>query len=120
MRITTQILLFFIFMNAGATLIQDLGADEALGTDPQVNAPNDLKEAQNEANTTETQGGGLSTLYGLTIVLGQLWGAFTGALMPATGMLLDVGVPKPIVTFLRSGMAIVGAIEIGDFLRGVR
>lgn len=119
MRVTTTVVIFFILLNAFVGVIGQAGLDDSWGTQPQTGEPDALTQAQQESDRVQPSGGGLSTLFGLIVSLGSSLGTIFGAALPAVSMFADLGVPTWFLGYATAPLAIIAAVEIADFLRGI-
>jgi len=117
MKLSIQIVLFLVFFNAGAGMIQATAVSDDLGISPETGEPDELQEAQDQADKFSAGGGLGDTLFGLISALGTALNTIVNAIFPGAAMLKNVGIPDPIVNFLFSGMTLYVAFDMMDFLR---
>jgi len=119
MRITTTVVVFFIAFNAFAGIITASGLSDTWDTQPSAGEADALTEAQQEANDVSASGGGLSTLFGLIVSVGGSIGTIFSAALPGVDMLADSGVPLWFLGYATAPLALISAIELADWLRGI-
>lgn len=116
-KISMWIVLFLLFFNGGAVMLQASGAADYLGVTPATGGGERLDDVSDELNSYETGNGGGSTLFGLYNTLSQPLEAAFNAIFPGAQMLKNVGVPGYLVTFLFTGLAVVPGYDLLVFLR---
>lgn len=117
MRISTQLVLFFIFFNAGAGMLVSTGVAADLGIDAQTNAPDQLDQASNAAENARPGQAG-ATLFGLYTRLSNVVQTIYNTLFPGMAMLKRTPVPGFFIDFVSSGLSIIAFVNVASFLRG--
>jgi len=117
MRISTQLVLFFIFFNAGAGMLVGSGVAADLGIDAQTNAPDELDQASTAAENAQPGQAG-ATLFGLYARLANITQTIFNSLFPGMAMLKRTPIPGFFIDFVSSGLSIIAFVNIASFLRG--
>ncbi len=117
-RASTVVVVFLIFLNATAVLLESMGFTAALGIETSVQVSESLQNAIDAASNVSIQGGFLETLYGIYNAVGATFRTISEAMLAGPSMLNDVGVPTPITTFLWTGSAIIIGIDLIHILSG--
>jgi hypothetical protein len=118
MRISTLIVLFFVFMNAGAFMLQSTGVAAHMGVNAETGDPSEIQQAQDAAeniNTGNNVGGTLFAMY--NSLVGVVESIFA-AMFPGAQMLSNLGVPDWFTAYLFSGATIITGVDVIGFLRG--
>lgn len=116
-KISMWIVVFLLFFNAGAVLMNASGTSDYLGVSPQTCTPDSLANADNTAQDFSTGGGGGSTLFGFYNQIAGMLETLFNSIFPGAAMLKCAGLPNYIVTFLFSGLAVIPGIDLAIFLR---
>lgn len=116
MRITVQILLVFVFMNAFAGMLQTTGVADDLNVNPQPGGDEKLDQINNETENFESGGGGGETLFGLYNTLAGVLDAIVDTL-PALAMMKNAGAPDFIVNYGFAGYSIITGLDIAGYIR---
>lgn len=115
MRASVKIVVMLMFLNAGAELLRAAGIAQAMGiNDPGAAA--EMNDATSSARDITASGGGLDTLYQLYITATQGVSAIFEFVWSGPSMLINIGVPEPIVVFLFAPLAVVVGIDIVYYL----
>jgi hypothetical protein len=118
MRISTIIVLFVVFTNAGALMLQTTGAADVMGINAETGADDEVQEAQNAAKAVDTGNAAGGTLFAMYNSLLNTVEAIFTAISPAAQIMSNIGVPTWFTSYLFSGMTIVTAVDIISWLRG--
>lgn len=118
MRISTIIVLFVVFTNAGAFMMQTTGATDVLGINTETGADAEVQEAKNAADSVDTGNANGGTLFAMYNSLLNTVEAIFTAISPAAQILTNIGVPTWFTAYLFSGMTIVTAVDVISWLRG--
>lgn len=118
-KLSFWIVLFLVFFNGGAVLMENSGADDYLGISPSTGNPDAIDSATGNVSNFDTGEGSGDSLFGLTnTVTNPLQGLFN-LIFPGGEMLINAGVPAYLVTFFLSGLAIIPGYDLINFLRGI-
>lgn len=116
MRISVQLLLFFVFMNAfaGALTATPIAGD--LGINPDPGGDEKLEQADAEAEEFASSNSGGDTLFGL---YNALAGVLEGLIntLPAIGMMKNAGAPAWLVNYGFAGYSIIIGLDVAGYLR---
>lgn len=116
-KISIWIVLFLLFFNGGAVMLEESAAADYLGVNPAVGDNEQLDKAKQEAQKYGTGTGGGQTLFGLWNSLSNVLQTVVDSIFPAATMMRNVGVPNYIVTYFFTGISIVPGIDVIMFLR---
>jgi len=118
MRISTLIVLFFVFMNAGAGMLQATGVAAHMGINAETGNPDEIQQAQDAASEIDTGGSVGGTLFAMyNALVGTVEQIFV-AVLPGARMLSNLGAPGWFTAYLFSGATIVTGVDVIGFLRG--
>lgn len=109
MKITTSVVLFYVWLTAGANLLVEIGFADALGIALQTTAGESFGEAV--AALGDIQAGGLSaeSLLGVFTVISNSVQAFLVALTMGPRFMLNLGIPSVFVVFIHAPIGLLGA-----------
>lgn len=107
MRITTSIVLFYVWFIASAGLMDSVGLTDAMGVAGTVSAGEQFGEAITELNNIS--GGGISaqSLVGIYTVVSSSIEGFLLALTAGPRLLANIGIPMPFVIFVHAPVALL-------------
>ncbi len=107
MRATTSIVLFWIWFDASAALLEATGVAKAMGVSTSLGAGDGLRTAVN--GLTQVQSGGVSaqSLVGLTTVATGAVEIFIDGLSAGPRILINIGLPPTIVLFLHAPVGLL-------------
>jgi len=116
MRLSVQLLLFLVFMNAfaGALTATPIGAD--LGVDPDPGGDEAIEDANNQSEEFQSSNGGGETLFGLYNALAGLLEGLLNTL-PAIAMLKNAGAPDFLVNYGFAGYSIILGLDVAGYIR---
>lgn len=113
-RIAIAIVLFNVFLSAGAGAMQAAGLDRTHGLDPSPGG--DTSDAQTAAEKADNPGGaGLGTLFGLRYFMGGLISSIVNSIPAAAAM--KTFLPGFFVDYLYAGQTIFVGVAIISFFR---
>ena len=118
MRITTSVVMAYIWFMAAAALLDTTGVTDAMGVSSQTSAGQTFGEAIEALNSIS--GGGISaeSLIGIyTIVTTSIEG-FLLALTAGPRILVNVGIPLSFVVFLHAPIALLAGRQLLYVLSG--
>lgn len=118
MRISTLIVLFFVFMNAGAGMLYTTGVAAQMGVNAETGDPSEIQGAQDAAEEIDTGSGAGGTLFAMYNSLIDTVESIFVAVLPGAQMLNNLGVPGWFTAYLFSGATIVTGVDIIGWLRG--
>lgn len=117
-KLSVYIVLFLLFFNGAAVLLNASGTADYLGVEPDTGDTNKLDAAREESKSFGVSRGIGDTLFGLWITLSTVIETIVGAVFPGANMLMNAGVPSYIVSYGMAGLAVVPGIDLVKFLRG--
>lgn len=118
-RISVWVALFLVFFNAGAIFIDQTGADDYLGIEPDTGDSSELDEAESTAKEYKTGTGQGSTLLGTYNRLASVLNGVVNAVQPGKEMIEANGAPASVTGFLWSGFGVIIGVDVALFLRGI-
>lgn len=116
MRISAQLLLFFIFMNAFAGVLGAQGIAADMGINPSPGGDDALDQIEDNATAFESTNSGGDTLFGLYNGLAAVLESLVN-LLPAIDMLKNAGAPTWLVNYGFAGYGTVIGMDIAGYLR---
>jgi len=112
MRKTTHILMFLLFLHAGATMFVASGAAADLNMDPSVGGGEQLDKSQSNAEEVSSSQGTDDTLFGsFASAAGTVVGLFKGVFALEL-MLLNLGLPGFLVTFIIAPLSVIVGLDV--------
>jgi hypothetical protein len=117
MRISVYIVLFFVFFNAGAVMLDETRTEEALGISAETGNPDELQQAQSSAQKVSASNSDTGTLFTFYTTLSSVFNSIVN-ILPAASMLVNVGTPQWFVNFVFAGAPIIVGIDILSVARG--
>lgn len=115
-KLSFWIVLFLLFFNGGAVLLEESGTLAYMGLDAPQRDYSDEKAAVQEFDV----GAGFApTLFGLYYTLSIPLEALFDIIFPAEDVLVAAGIPPYLAKFFFGGLAIIPGYDIVRFLRGV-
>lgn len=111
------IVLFLLFFNSGAALMDATGTADYLGVDPDTGDTSELKDANSQVQDYKTGTGQGATLFGAYSRLAGVFNIVINAINPGAEMLKAGGVPPPLVNFIFGGLSIIPPLELAFFIR---
>jgi len=118
MRVSVYIVLFLLFFNAGAVMLESTGIADTMGIQPAEGNSDELEDAKRAAESPDPGNGLGGTLFGLYNSLAGLLETIFDTIFPGAAMLKANGFPDFFITFLFSGASIVVALDIASYFRG--
>jgi len=112
MRRTIAIVVFFIFFNASAILIEVSGTAAAMGVEAPVGITTGLDEATGAVNGLAASNGVGDTLFGSFTAAARTIEVMAKGVFAGPIMLTSAGIPTPIVTFLFAPAGIIVAMDL--------
>lgn len=119
MKISIQIVLFLIFLNAGAVMLDEAGVNDALGIEPAVGGSERLENVQEDTQKFSTGTGLGETLFGMYTTLGRTVETVVELVTAGPTMLKNAGVPAFFVDYVFAGLLIIPVLDVVSFLRGL-
>jgi hypothetical protein len=117
MRISTQLVLFFVFFNAGAGMLGGTGVADDLGINAPTDTPEEFDQAQQTAENAPTGQGTGATLFGLYATLASGFNTLYATILPGMNMLKRTPIPGFIIDFFSTGIVFIGFVNLASFLR---
>ena len=107
MRRTWAIVVFLIFFDAGAVLLEVTGTTAAWGVESPTGTVDALTDAQQAMNGLQASGGLADTLFGSFAAAASAVEAVGRAVIAGPLLLSSAGIPEPFVAFLFAPAALV-------------
>lgn len=118
MRFSTRVVIFLLFLNAGAVAIGQAGVAADMGISPVVGGDDAINQANQSASDISAGGGFAGTLFGLfTSAAGTMIDVFAVAFAGPT-MLSNLGVPGWMVGFVFTPLYLLVGIDVIYVLTG--
>lgn len=122
MRLSIYLVLFMIFFNAGAGVIQLAGVTGTHGLDAVEQDVDELNAAQDAGEKSTSPGGSVGgTLIGLISSAGKTLSTIVNAVFPGADLLKSAtppGIVNNIIDYLFTGAAIVVGVDLLRYFRG--
>jgi len=107
MRATTSIVLFWIWFDASAALLEATGIAKAMGVSTSLGAGEGLQTAVNGLTAIQSGGVSAQSLVGLTAVATGAVETFVGGLSAGPRILVNIGLPLEFVVFLHAPVGLL-------------
>jgi hypothetical protein len=108
MKITTSIVLFYVWLAASANLLVEVGFAKTIGVSLETTAGGKFEQALTEFGNIQASGLASDSLIGVYIVIATSVQGFVAALTVAPRFLLNLGIPSVFVVFLHAPLALLG------------
>jgi len=118
MRISMKIAIVLVFLNSGAELMRTSGIAEAMGADPEPGAAAKMQAALDAARDIEPGGGFDDTLFQLFVAVANSFEAIFEFVLAGPSMLINIGIPEPLVFFLFAPAALLIGRDVAYLLTG--
>lgn len=118
MRISIYIVMFLVFFNAGAAMLETTGAAKTMGIDISEGNDERIEEAQNASRSPDPGNGVGGTLFGLYNSLAGLLETILNTIAPGAEMLKANGFPAFIINWSFAAMPIIIGLDIISYFRG--
>lgn len=109
MRITTSVVLFYIWLTAAANLLIETGFASAMGIALNTSAGDQLAEAVQALGDIEAGGLSAESLLGVYTVVTSAANGFLVGLTAAPRIMIGLGIPLVFVTFIHAPLGLLAA-----------
>ena len=109
MRITTSIVMFYIWLTAAANLIESTGMTDAFGVATSTSVGEELGDAVDALGQVSGGGVAAESLLGVFSVVTESISAFSAGLTAGPRVMSSLGVPMAIVVFVHAPVALLAA-----------
>lgn len=109
MKITTSVILFYVWLTSAANLVESTGLASAMGISTSTSAAAEINNAVEALGNVSGGGVAAESLLGVFTVLASSVQAFTAALTAGPRLMSSLGIPLPIVVFLHAPVALLAA-----------
>lgn len=117
--IIRTITIFVVLSNAAAGFLIAAGAPQVYGIEPEPGVDQEVERANESASSIEDNLGIVESLVGLTITVVNTITDIFSALFAAPTLLLNLGVPRFIVTFVFAPLYIAAGIDVLGIIKGM-
>jgi len=107
MRITTSIVLTYIWLYASAALLVSIGFADAIGVPMDESAGDQLIDAVEEAGNVDAGNLAVESLIGIYTVITGSMQAITSAVTTAPRFMIGLGIPTEFVVFLHAPLLLL-------------
>jgi len=118
MRISMKIAIVLVFLNSAAELMRATGIAEAMGANPEPGAAAKMQAALEAGRNIQPGGGFGRTLFQLFISVTRSFQAVFEFVTAGPSMLINIGIPEPLVFFLFAPAALIIGRDIAFLLIG--
>ena len=118
MRISMKIAIVLVFLNSAAELMRTTGIAEAMGANPEPGAAAEMRAALDALRNIQPSGGFDQTLFQLFISVTGSFRAVFKFVLAGPSMLINIGIPEPLVFFLFAPAALIIGRDIAFLLTG--
>lgn len=109
LRITTSVMMFYLWLTAAANLLQVTGLSAIMGVETKYGAASAFQEGVKELGQVTGSGISFESLIAIFIVLAKAIQGFTAALTAAPRLMVAMGIPTPIAIFVHTPIALLSA-----------
>lgn len=109
LRITTSIVMFYIWLTGAANLLEATGISSELGISTTYGAASKFKEAVAALGDVAAGGISFQSMVAIFIALASAIQSFVGALTAAPRLMVAMGIPLSIAVFLHVPVALLSA-----------
>lgn len=109
MRITTSVVMFYLWLSGAANLIQATGISNAMGLATNYAAGEKLEQAVAALSSVTGGGVGIESLIGIFLLLARAVEAFAAGLTAGPRLMANMGIPLPLVVFIHIPVALLAA-----------
>lgn len=117
-RASTQIVIFLVLMTAASNAIMASGVGAALGVAPTTGAQSEIDQVQSDADEIEPAQGSSDTLFSLYNSVTGVFASIYGVIFAAPLMLVNIGMPTWLVTFIFAPAVVIVAADVAHLLTG--
>ncbi|MFD2655335.1 hypothetical protein ACFSUP_04370 [Gracilibacillus thailandensis] len=117
-RITTVIVVFFVYFTAAANLLEITGLAAAMGASTSFTAGNEFQSAVTALQSIQAGSGLTDTLIGIYTGVTNGFRAFLAGVTAGPRLLVNAGVPASFVAFLFAPATVWIGIDIAYYLSG--
>lgn len=107
MRITTSIVMFYFWLTAAANLLMETGVAQSMGVSTSLSAGEKLVAAEESLRSIEASGIAVESLVGVFVAVAKVMEALAAGLTAGPRLLLNLGIPSPLVVFLFAPMPLL-------------
>lgn len=118
MRVSVYIVMFLLFFNAGAAMLETTGVAESMGIAPSEGNDAQLEKAKQEARSPDPGSGLGGTLFGLYNSIAGTLETVLNTIFPGAEMLKANNFPDFVVNWAFAGMPIIVGLDIAGYFRG--
>lgn len=101
--------MFYVWVTAGANLLESTGILSSMGVSAGTSAAGEFSEAVDALGKISGGGVSVESLIGVFTVLASSIEGFTAALTAGPRLMVELGVPLPIAAFLHAPVALLAA-----------
>lgn len=113
-----SVLIFLVMLNGAAVLLEETGTTDALGIAPQPGGADELEKANQSTSKVVASQGNYQTLFGSFVGAATTFLKAFNAIFAGPRMLINLGVPSPIVTFVFGPAYIIVGIAVAQIITG--
>jgi|APHM01.1.fsa_nt_gi hypothetical protein len=115
---STNILIILVALNASAVLVGSIGLGAEAGYNPTVGGDDRIEEANQSASNVEGSGGVIDSFVGAVLNAASQLVTIFSVVVAGPQMLLNLGVPGPIVALVAAPLYIVVGIDLLEVISG--
>jgi hypothetical protein len=112
-----KIAIVLVFLNSGAELMRTSGIAEAMGANPEPGAAAKMQAALEAARNIKPGGAG-DTLFQMFVAVARSFEAIFEFMLAGPSMLINIGIPEPLVFFLFAPAALLIGRDVAYLLTG--
>lgn len=117
-RVTSSVIVFFMFFSAAANLLESTGTTDAMGVQTGVSAGAKLNEAAAAMSQVRGSAGTVESLFSIYTMVTSSMEAFAVGMSAGPRLLSAAGVPSYIIVFLFAPAAVIVGLDILYALSG--
>jgi len=107
MRITTSVIMFWLWFMASAALLEATGVAQSMGVSTTLGAGAGLQTAVQGASTISAGGISAQSMVGIATIVTGMAQTLTGGLTAGPRIMANVGIPPAFIAFLHAPIALL-------------
>mgnify|MGYP000311812585 CR=1 FL=1 len=107
MRITTSVVMFYVWLTAGASLLEITGISESMGLSTEFSVGSQIQQSVDALGSISGGGLGVESLIGVFTLVTSSIQVFASALTAGPRLMIAMGIPVEIAVFLHAPAALL-------------
>jgi hypothetical protein len=115
---STNILIILVLLNSSAVLVGTLPVSGDLGYQPSIGGSEEITKAQSAGQEIKSERSSLDQFVGGIIAAASTISTMLGVVVAGPRMLINLGAPAALVTFLAAPMYVIVGLDLLQILSG--